>query len=118
VGELEALAPPEEQHRVLARVVAPAQRLDADRALRPRADLSRALQHEPARHPLPARLGHRLGQPQRGPARGVALRRVVELHDLGVVARSQPPHRLAHQPDEHVHGHREVGRVHHGDPLR
>src|SRR5688572_5256793 len=134
VDELEPLALADEHDRVLAGVVAAAQRLDADRRRGPRTDLASALEHQSAglRSPfrwsslafsivfarlwLAATLGDRLGESQRGAAGRIALGRVVQLDDLRIERGAEPLRRRAHQPDERVHRQREICRAHDRDP--
>jgi hypothetical protein len=113
VDELEPLAAADEHHGVLARVVAAAQRLDADRSGR-RAPTSPARSRHDRLRDV-ASLRDRVGEPQRGAARRVALRGVMQLDDLRVEVGPSRCGGLAHQPDERVHREREVGRAHDRD---
>jgi hypothetical protein len=79
-------------------------------------DLARALEHESVTRSNAAPLGDRVGQPQRGAARRVALRGVVQLDDLGVELGAETLRGFAHEPDQRVDGEREVGRAHDRDP--
>src|SRR5262245_31772706 len=89
VGDLEAIAVPQEEHGVVADDVAAAQGLDADLARAARADVAVAGVAGRRRQVAAGRVGQLLGQPERGARRCVLLSAVVGLDDLDVVVRSE-----------------------------
>jgi hypothetical protein len=105
VGDLDALALPEEEHGVIADHVATAQGLDADLVGGARPDVAVPFVTRALAEIAAGGLGHGLGQTQGRARRRVALGPVVRFHDFNVVGSTQSASRVCHQAQHHVHAH-------------